>query len=139
VGIVEELVEIWPNEVCDKYNSPPGESSEIRMRLLERYSTLYTSFGVRVSRIGAKLVCLSTTSKQAKVALECCHAIQGWKWRCPLTMTIADSLGLELSHPSNPSLTRFADNPQNSNSVLDLVFFPPDNSGFGKYILHPEI
>jgi len=72
-------------EVSPYNNSPPGESSEIRMRLLEGYSTLYTSLGVRVSRIGAKLVYLSTTSKQAKVAPECCHAIQGWKWRCPLT------------------------------------------------------
>ena len=54
-------------------------------------------------------------------------------------MTIADSLGLELSYPSNSGPTRFADNPQDSNSVLDLVFLPPDNSGFGKYILHPEI
>jgi len=43
------------------------------MRLLEGYSTLYTSLSVRVSRIGAKLVCLSITSKQAKVALECCY------------------------------------------------------------------
>jgi len=48
----------------------------------------YTSLSVRVSRIGAKLVCLSTTSKQAKVALECCHAVQGWKWRCSLTENI---------------------------------------------------
>jgi len=60
------------------------------MRLLEGYSTLYTSLGVRVHRIGAKLVCLSTTSKQAKVALECCHAVQGWKWRCPLTENLLD-------------------------------------------------
>jgi len=49
------------------------------MRLLEEYSTLYTSLSVRVSRIGAKLVCLSVASEQAKVALECCHAVQGWK------------------------------------------------------------
>jgi len=47
------------------------------MRLLEGYSTLYTSSNVRVSRIGAKLVCLSITSKQAKIALEGCHAVQG--------------------------------------------------------------
>ena len=53
----------------------PGESSEIRMRLLEGSSTLYTSLSVRVGRIGAKLVCLSITSKQAKVALECCYAV----------------------------------------------------------------
>ena len=54
------------------------------MRLLEGSFTLYTSLSVRVSRIGAKLVCLSITSKQAKVAPECCQAVQGWKWRCPL-------------------------------------------------------
>jgi len=30
---------------------------------------------VRVSRIGAKLVCLSITSKQAKVAPEGCHGV----------------------------------------------------------------
>jgi len=30
---------------------------------------------VRVSRIGAKLVCLSITSKQAKVALKGCHGV----------------------------------------------------------------
>ena len=56
------------------------------MRLLEGFFILYTSFNVRVSRIGAKLVCLSITSKQAKVAPECCQAVQGWKWRCPLTI-----------------------------------------------------
>ena len=56
------------------------------MRLLEGYSTLYTSFGVRVGRIRAKLVCLGVTSKQARVAPECCHGVQGWKWRCPLTL-----------------------------------------------------
>jgi len=55
----------------------PGESSEIRMGLQKGYSTLYTFLNVRVSRIGAKLVCLSITSKQAKVALEGCHAVQG--------------------------------------------------------------
>jgi len=57
------------------------------MRLLEGYSTLYTSLSVRVNRIGAKLVCLSITSKQAKVAPEGCHGVQGWKWRCPLTIS----------------------------------------------------
>jgi len=45
------------------------------MRLLEGYSTLYTSLSVRVSRIGAKLVCLSITSKQAKVAPEDCYGV----------------------------------------------------------------
>jgi len=54
-------------------------------------------------------------------------------------ITIADSLGLELSPPSNPSPTRFADNPCDTNSVIDLVFLPPSNTGFGQHTLHPEI
>jgi len=52
---------------------------------------------------------------------------------------IANSLGLELSPPTNPGPTRFVDNPCNSNSVLDLVFLVPDNPGFGKHSLLPEI
>ena len=56
------------------------------MRLLERCSTLYTGSAFRVSVIGAKLMCLSITSKQARVAPECCHAVQGLRWRCPLTL-----------------------------------------------------
>ena len=43
------------------------------MRLLEGCSILYTGSAFRVSVIGAKLVCLSITSKQARVAPECCH------------------------------------------------------------------
>ena len=54
-------------------------------------------------------------------------------------ITIADSLGLELFPSSNPGLTRFMNNPWDSNSVLDLVFLSPDNLGFGKYIPHSEI
>jgi len=42
------------------------------MRLLKGYSILYTSLSVRVSRIGAKLVCLG---KQAKVVPEGRHGI----------------------------------------------------------------
>ena len=45
------------------------------MRLLEGCSTLYAGFALRVSVIGAKLVCLSITSKQAKVAPEGCHGV----------------------------------------------------------------
>jgi len=47
------------------------------MRLLEGSFTLYISLSVRVSRIGAKLVYLSIISKQAKIAPECCQAVQG--------------------------------------------------------------
>ena len=54
-------------------------------------------------------------------------------------ITIADSLGLELSYPSNPSPIRFADNPCDTNSVIDLVFLPPGNTSFGRHMLHSEI
>jgi len=54
-------------------------------------------------------------------------------------ITIVDSLGLELSPPSNPGPTRFADNLRDTNSVIDLVFLPPSNTGFGRHTLHPEI
>jgi len=63
------------------------------MRLLEGYSTLYTSFGVRVSGIRAKLVCLGVISKQARVAPEYCHGVQGWKWRYPLTGAFTTHIG----------------------------------------------
>jgi len=59
------------------------------MRLLERCSTLYTFPSVRVSRIRAKLVCLSITSKQAKVAPEGCHGIRGGNRGVPLQLVIA--------------------------------------------------
>jgi len=54
-------------------------------------------------------------------------------------ITITDSLGLELSSPLNSSPTRFADNPCDTNSIIDLIFLPPGNSGFGQHTLHPEI
>jgi len=54
-------------------------------------------------------------------------------------ITIADSLGLELSSPSNPGPTRFADNPCDTSSVIDLVFLSPNNTGFGRHTLHPKI
>jgi len=54
-------------------------------------------------------------------------------------ITITDSLGLEFFPPSNPGSTRFVDNLWDSNSVLDLVFLLPNNSEFGKHILHSEI
>jgi len=54
-------------------------------------------------------------------------------------ITIADSLGLELSPPLNPGSTRFTDNPHDTNFVIDLVFLPLSNTGFGRHILYPEI
>jgi len=46
-------------------------------------------------------------------------------------ITITDSLGLELSPSTNPGPTRFIDNLHNANSVIDLVFLSPGNTGFG--------
>jgi len=54
-------------------------------------------------------------------------------------MSIADSLDLELATPINPGPTRFADNQHDSNSILDLVFMNPNNAGFNKHILNPDI
>ena len=53
--------------------------------------------------------------------------------------TLTESLGLDLSPPLNPGLTRFADNPWDTNSVIDLVFINPNNLGYGQYTLHPEL
>jgi len=54
-------------------------------------------------------------------------------------MSITDSLDLELASPINPGPTRFTDNQCNSNSILDLVFMNPNNTGFNKHILKPDI
>ena len=54
-------------------------------------------------------------------------------------MSIADSLDLELAIPINPGPTRFTDNEHDSNSILDLVFMNPNNAGFNKHILNPDI
>ena len=54
-------------------------------------------------------------------------------------MFITDYLDLELATPINPGPTRFMDNQRDSNSILDLVFMNPNNSGFNKHILKPEI
>jgi len=54
-------------------------------------------------------------------------------------MSIANSLDLDLASPINPGPTRFADNHCDSNSVLDLIFMNPNNTGFNKYTLNPNI
>jgi len=54
-------------------------------------------------------------------------------------LTLAKSLGLDLSLPINPGPTRFADNPHDTNSVIDLAFINPNNSEFSQYFLHPEL
>ena len=52
-------------------------------------------------------------------------------------LTLAESLGLDLSPPINPGPTRFADNLRDANSVIDLAFINPNNSGFGQHSLYP--
>jgi len=54
-------------------------------------------------------------------------------------LTLAESLGLDLSLPVNLGPTRFADNLHDTNSVIDLAFINPNNSGFGQHSLHPEL
>jgi len=46
---------------------------------------------------------------------------------------IADSFNLELSSPINQVLTQYADNSQDSKSVLDLMFFQVDIGEFNNY------
>jgi len=54
-------------------------------------------------------------------------------------LTLAESLGLNLSPPINPGPTRFADNPRDTNSVIDLAFINPNNSEFRQHFLHSEL
>jgi len=54
-------------------------------------------------------------------------------------LTLAESLGLDLLPPVNPGPTRFADNPRDTNSVIDLAFINSSNSGSGQHSLHPEL
>ena len=51
---------------------------------------------------------------------------------------IADLFSLAISKPTENFPTRFSDNNQNSNLVLDLVFLWPSSSEFNCYYIHPE-
>jgi len=54
-------------------------------------------------------------------------------------LEIADNLGLQLSNPSNPGPTRYADNPLDSNSVIDLMFLQHNNSALHNHIIIPNL
>ena len=54
-------------------------------------------------------------------------------------LIIADSLGLDLSSPTHQVPTRYANNNNGTNSVLDLVFIPLHNSGFNQHEILPDI
>ena len=51
---------------------------------------------------------------------------------------IADSFSLALSKPTENFPTRFLDNNQNLNSVLDLVFTRPSSMEFNYYCIYPD-
>ena len=51
---------------------------------------------------------------------------------------ITNSFSLVLSNPTKKFPTRFSDNNQNSNSVLDLVFTWPSSTEFNHYHIHSD-
>jgi len=51
---------------------------------------------------------------------------------------IADSFSLTLSSPTENFPTRFSDNNQNLNSVLDLVFTQPSSTEFNCHYIYPD-
>ena len=51
---------------------------------------------------------------------------------------IADSFSLEISKPTENLFTRFSDNDQDSNSILDLVFLWPFSLEFNNHCIHPD-
>jgi len=51
---------------------------------------------------------------------------------------ITDSFQLELSKPTKSFSTRYSDNDQDSNSILDLIFLWPFFSEFNNHHIHPD-
>jgi len=51
---------------------------------------------------------------------------------------IADSFQLELSKPTELFPTRYSNNDQDSNSILDLVFLWLSSSEFNNHHIHPD-
>ena len=49
---------------------------------------------------------------------------------------IADSLGLEISKPIENVPTRYSDNPQETDSIIDLVFLRPNSSKLDNHHIH---
>jgi len=63
----------------------------------------------------------------------------GWTciWQDTL-FNIADFFGLELSKPFKSFPTRYSDNYQNSDSVLDLVFLCPNSFEHDNHCIYPD-
>ena len=52
---------------------------------------------------------------------------------------VADSLDLDLSIPINPVPTQYTDNPQDLNSVIDLIFLCTKTEEFNNYHISPDL
>jgi len=55
-----------------------------------------------------------------------------------LLMDVVDSMNLELSKSTNQVSTRYSDNQQDSNLVIDLIFLKPNSSEYNKNSIHPD-
>jgi len=51
-------------------------------------------------------------------------------------MDVANSLYLELSWPTNQVPTKYSDDQQDSNSVIDLMFFRPESSEYNNHSIY---
>ena len=53
-------------------------------------------------------------------------------------LNIADSFHLEMSEPTHYIPTRYSDNQQESDLVIDLMFPRPTSSEHDNYLIHPD-
>ena len=53
-------------------------------------------------------------------------------------MEIADSFQLSISSPTSQILIRYADNQDDSNLTIDLMFLQPTLNEFNNHTIHPE-
>ena len=55
-----------------------------------------------------------------------------------LLVEIADSLQLSISSPTSQVSIRYANNQDNSNSTINLIFLQPTSNKFDNHTIHPE-